>query len=91
MTSTATQTAKSTIPEHGSGSTQSTKPENVRSSESSTNRMDPSSVGEDHKHQKIAQLAYSYWRARDDNQGSAEEDWLRAEAEVDGTGSAKSE
>jgi hypothetical protein len=30
----------------------------------------------------IAKLAYSYWEARGYQDGSAEEDWLRAEAEI---------
>jgi hypothetical protein len=30
----------------------------------------------------IARLAYSYWLERDANEGSAEEDWLRAEREL---------
>jgi hypothetical protein len=30
----------------------------------------------------IANLAYSYWEARGCEGGSAEEDWLRAEAEI---------
>jgi hypothetical protein len=30
----------------------------------------------------IARLAYSYWQARDGQNGSPEEDWLRAEREL---------
>jgi len=30
----------------------------------------------------IARLAYSYWEARGENGGSAEEDWFRAEREL---------
>jgi hypothetical protein len=33
-------------------------------------------------HDQIAALAYSYWVARDYQEGSAEEDWLRAEGEL---------
>ena len=31
---------------------------------------------------EIAQLAYSYWEARGCTNGSAEEDWVRAEREM---------
>jgi len=30
----------------------------------------------------VSRLAYSYWEARGFQDGSAEEDWLRAEAEI---------
>jgi hypothetical protein len=33
-------------------------------------------------HEQIAQLAFLYWQARGCPHGSAEEDWLRAEAEL---------
>jgi len=33
-------------------------------------------------HEAIAKRAYSYWEARGFQGGSAEEDWLRAEAEL---------
>ena len=33
-------------------------------------------------HEAISKLAYSYWEARSFQRGSAEEDWLRAEAEI---------
>lgn len=33
-------------------------------------------------HDVIARLAYSYWLERGDADGSAEEDWLRAEREL---------
>jgi hypothetical protein len=33
-------------------------------------------------HQDIARLAYSYWEARGRQGGSALEDWLRAEREI---------
>ena len=33
-------------------------------------------------HKAVARLAYSYWEARGFQGGSAEEDWLRAEAEL---------
>jgi hypothetical protein len=36
--------------------------------------------------QAISKLAYSYWEARGFQDGSAEEDWLRAEAEIQLTG-----
>jgi hypothetical protein len=32
--------------------------------------------------EEIAQLAYRYWLERDANEGSAEEDWLRAERDL---------
>lgn len=42
--------------------------------------MDPNEVHEQSPEaQKIAQLAYSYWEARRGSDGSAEEDWYRAE------------
>jgi hypothetical protein len=31
---------------------------------------------------RIAQLAYTYWESRGHQGGSAEQDWLRAEAEI---------
>ena len=34
------------------------------------------------KREQIARLAYSYWQARGCPEGSPEEDWLRAEAEL---------
>ena len=37
---------------------------------------------QDRMYQAIASLAYSYWEARGRQGGSAEEDWLRAEAEI---------
>lgn len=33
-------------------------------------------------HDEIARLAYSYWQARRGEEGSACEDWLRAEQEL---------
>jgi hypothetical protein len=33
-------------------------------------------------HEEIAQLAYSYWVAREYANGSSEQDWLRAEREL---------
>ena len=33
-------------------------------------------------HDEIARLAYSYWEARGGREGSALEDWLRAEREL---------
>jgi Protein of unknown function (DUF2934) len=38
----------------------------------------PSEAG----HEEIAKLAYTYWIARGYSHGSAEEDWLRAEREL---------
>ena len=35
-------------------------------------------------HEQIARLAHSYWEARGRQGGSAEQDWLRAEAELRG-------
>jgi hypothetical protein len=34
------------------------------------------------EHKRIARLAYSYWEARGRPDGSSEEDWFRAEAEL---------
>jgi len=34
------------------------------------------------EHEEIARLAYSYWEARGCPGGSAQEDWLRAEQEL---------
>ena len=34
------------------------------------------------RNEDIARLAYSYWQARGSKDGSAEEDWLRAEREL---------
>ncbi len=48
-------------------------------------------AGVEHEHQKIALLAYSYWEAREGNNGSPEEDWFRAEAELYGTPSGEGE
>lgn len=33
-------------------------------------------------HEEIARLAYSYWEARGSQDGSAQDDWLRAEQEI---------
>lgn len=33
-------------------------------------------------HEEIARLAYAYWEARDRHEGTAVEDWLRAEREL---------
>ena len=41
-------------------------------------------------HEAIANLAHSYWEARGCQGGSAEEDWLRAEAEIQQRGFAGS-
>jgi hypothetical protein len=38
--------------------------------------------------EEIAQLAYSYWEARGRPDGSAEEDWFRAEQELQNQGIA---
>jgi hypothetical protein len=37
-----------------------------------------------HSHEDVAKLAYSYWIARGHSHGAADEDWLRAEAELAG-------
>jgi hypothetical protein len=34
------------------------------------------------KHEQIARLAYSYWQNRGCSEGSPEQDWQRAEAEL---------
>lgn len=52
-----------------------TEPEQMKSEATATAPSTPVSEREE-----IARLAYSYWEARGHG-GSAEEDWLRAEAE----------
>ena len=42
------------------------------------------STGPQHTREDVAKLAYSYWIARGYSHGYAEEDWLRAEAELAG-------
>jgi hypothetical protein len=42
----------------------------------------PVTKGHELEAQEIARLAYSYWEARGCQEGSAEEDWLRAEQEL---------
>lgn len=39
-------------------------------------------LGSAPEREQIAQLAYSYWQARGCPEGSPEEDWLRADAEL---------
>ena len=41
-------------------------------------------AGPQHSREDVAKLAYSYWIARGYSHGYAEEDWLRAEAELAG-------
>lgn len=91
MASTATQKAKSKIPDNDPGTRQSTTPEYTKSTQTAAAEVDPSSVGEARNQQQIAQLAYSYWEARGERNGSAEEDWFRAEIELYGNTSTKSE
>jgi Protein of unknown function (DUF2934) len=43
------------------------------------NRIGP---GDSFMHEAISRRAYSYWEARGFQGGSAEEDWLRAEGEI---------
>ena len=90
MASTATQTAKSKTSNSDSGPRQS-MPEHTRSAEYRADNMDPSDMGEDRNQQEIARLAYSYWEAREGGNGSAEGDWLRAEAELSGSARARNE
>ena len=42
------------------------------------------SMGPQYSHEDVAKLAYSYWIARGHSHGAADEDWLRAEAELAG-------
>jgi Protein of unknown function (DUF2934) len=42
------------------------------------------STGPQYSHEDVAKLAYSYWIARGHSHGAADEDWLRAEAELAG-------
>jgi Protein of unknown function (DUF2934) len=42
------------------------------------------SKGPQYSQEDVAKLAYSYWIARGHSHGAAEEDWLRAEAELAG-------
>ena len=88
MASTATQAVKSKIPESGSEPRQSAS-EHTNAPEKSTGTMDPRNMGDDPEQQEIAQLAYSYWEAREGINGSAEEDWFRAEAELRGSARRK--
>ena len=47
--------------------------------------METANEGSDHPQletEEIARLAYSYWEARGCQDGSAEEDWFRAEQEL---------
>jgi hypothetical protein len=50
------------------------------------------SVTEDHPldHEAVARLAYSFWEARGRGNGSAEDDWFKAEAELKGSPRARS-
>jgi hypothetical protein len=41
-------------------------------------------MGPQYSHEDVAKLAYSYWIARGYSHGRADEDWLRAEAELAG-------
>jgi hypothetical protein len=43
-----------------------------------------SGVGPQYSREEVAKLAYSYWISRGYSHGYAEEDWLRAEAELTG-------
>lgn len=47
---------------------------------------DPANQGAETTHETIAALAYSYWEARGRQGGSAEEDWLRAEENMQAAG-----
>jgi len=42
----------------------------------------PESTASAPRHEQVARLAYSYWQERQCLYGSPEEDWLRAEAEL---------
>jgi Protein of unknown function (DUF2934) len=91
MASAATQTAKSKSPDSDPGTNQLTTPEAAESARTPAAVMDPSNLSENRNEQRIAQLAYSYWQARTGSNGSAEEDWFRAEAELYGNTSTGSE
>ncbi len=45
-------------------------------------RVQPPRVDVDMDREEVARLAYSYWEARGCGDGLAEEDWLRAEQEL---------
>jgi len=51
-----------------------------------TSEETPSTSADDSRnapsHEEIAQLAYRYWEARGRQDGSSDEDWLRAEREL---------
>jgi len=44
-------------------------------------------VHQEPSHEEIAKLAYVYWSQRGPDDGSAEDDWLRAEAALRNSGS----
>lgn len=85
MSATATQSAKTSVPESDPGSLQSKTPEKGAESEPrqsfGSTRLDASPRDQ----QKISELAYFYWEAREASHGSAEDDWLRAEQEIYGS------
>ena len=60
------------------GVASATQPMNAREFESASGITSPTTAN----HEKIAALAYSYWVARGYAPGSPEQDWLRAEREL---------
>jgi hypothetical protein len=58
----------------------------VESADRSTGVQEEESLGEETeralRHERIARLAYAYWEARGVENGSADDDWFRAEAEI---------
>ena len=70
---------------HHNSSTETTVPSEVVSTAhpkaTPASRQTPSAKDHD-REGETARLAYSYWEARGGSNGSAEEDWLRAEQEM---------
>ena len=79
MASTATQSAKRQV------SDTALEPEQRSPAEKSPETMEPGNMSEDPNQQEIARRAYFFWEAREGSNGSAEDDWLRAEADLHGS------
>jgi len=67
----------------GAGAASATAIEPVADAGSATDGIaETAAVGSAPDPEQIARLAYSYWQARGCREGSPDEDWLRAEAEL---------
>lgn len=85
---TATQTAPEKAREETGSNHETTTAENKLPA----NSNNPSKLAQQSPEpQRIAQLAYFYWEARGCPDGSAEQDWFRAEAELQGISSTANE